>query len=251
MLDLDAVVPLLFNKVLVFTGAGISVPSGLPTFRGKGGLYEGENVYKLATPEGFFENPALVWNWYLYRIKKSIGAKPNKAHYGLVELENIAERFSLITSNVDDLHERAGSKNLFKLHGNILETKCTKCGNVEKLILDNFQKHFSKTNLPLCNCSGLLRPNVVWFGEYPDQKAIAQAQYELPSANIVLEIGQSGVVHYGFSEMAIMLGIPLIRINPGGYENHHGILHMKSSADIAVETIVNRLKLYKKRLTPR
>ncbi len=205
---------LLKGRALVFSGAGISAASGLPTFRGDGGLYEGLNPYELASPDAFHRHPATVWNWYLMRIRQGIDARPNPAHLALAELEKIAQRLTIVTSNVDPLHERAGSRRVYKLHGDILETRCTNCGWVHPLDLPAMPERCEDNVLPRCDCGGLLRPNVVWFGEYPNAEAIEAVREELPSADVVLEVGHSGTVSYGFTQLAVSAKIPAVRINP-------------------------------------
>lgn len=224
---------LLRGRVLAFTGAGISAASGLPTFTGQGGLYEGLNPYEIASPEAFHRRPATVWNWYLMRIREGITAQPNAAHHALAELEGIAQRMTVVTSNVDPLHERAGQRRLFKLHGDILQTRCTACGRVEPLRLEAMPERCEGDVLPRCACGGLLRPNVVWFGEYPREEAINVVREELPQADIVLEVGHSGTVSYGFTEMAASAGIPTVRINPEG-ERLRGVTLIQEGAEMAL-----------------
>jgi NAD-dependent deacetylase len=213
-MDLAQIGQLLRGDVLAFTGAGISAASGLPTFRGDGGLYEGLNPYELATQRAFSEHPATVWNWYLGRIHQGKDAVPNEAHLSLVDLEDVARRVTIITSNVDSLHEVAGSSRVFKLHGNLLESKCTRCGRIEPLNLDTLPRQIDSEHLFRCPCSGLLRPNVVWFGEMPDNRAVEAAFRGISEADIVLEIGTSGAVSYGFTEMAVEATTCVVRINP-------------------------------------
>jgi NAD-dependent deacetylase len=225
------------RKVVVLTGAGISAASGLPTFRGSDGLYEGLNPYELASPEAFAARPVTVWNWYLMRIHQGKHAEPNAAHYALADLENMAERCTLITSNVDPLHERAGSKRVFKLHGNILETRCTHCLTVKDLDVAALPDRYEKADVPLCSCGGRLRPNVVWFGEYPNQKAIRAAEEELPKADLVLEVGTSGVVSYGFTELAVSFGVPVVRVNPEGQAGP-GVLLVRQPAEEVLAAMI-------------
>lgn len=177
-------------------------------------MYEGKNAYELASPEGFRMNPVLVWNWYAMRIRAGISAQPNPGHIALKELEVVAEDVTIITSNVDELHERAGSKQVFHLHGRILQTLCTECARVDDLNVAKLGNPIASDCLPCCDCGGLLRPNVVWFGEYPWRDAIEQVATKLPLADIVLEVGHSGTVSYGFTESAAAMGIPVVRINP-------------------------------------
>jgi len=237
----DQIAALLLGRVLVLTGAGISVASGLPTFRGNEGLYEGLNPYELASPQAFARRPVTVWNWYLMRIREGINARPNAAHIALKELEDVSQRVNIVTSNVDSLHQMAGSKNVFRLHGDILETKCTNCGGVDDLETEFVRNDVTEETLPKCSCGELLRPNVVWFGEYPWPEGFETVQSELPQTDIVLEIGVSGVVGYGFTQVATRHGIPVVRINPGG-ENEYGVTLIREPAEVAVPRLINAAK---------
>lgn len=235
------------GNVLVLTGAGISAASGLPTFRGnEQSHYHGLNPYDLASPEAFAEHPVVVWNWYAMRIQQGRNAKPNAAHYALVEMEKLCRGMTLITSNVDPLHELAGSRRVYKLHGNILETKCTTCRRVEPLDMemipaDQTYAFNTERDLPTCPCGGRLRPNVVWFGEYPDFEAMEAAQRAIPLVDIGLEVGTSGVVSYGFSEILVALGTPVIRINPDA-RSETGVVSIPLRAEIGLPRLVESLR---------
>lgn len=244
MADLDQIdaeiVRRLRGNVLVLTGAGISVASGLPTFRGNEGLYEGLNPYELASPEAFAEHPVTVWNWYAMRIHQGKGAQPNAAHRALVDLESRARGFTLITSNVDPLHERAGSRRVYKLHGNILETKCLRCRAIEPLDVSKLPERFqSESELPVCACGGRLRPNVVWFGESPNIAALEAAQRSIPIVDVAIEVGTSGVVSYGIADILIALGTPLIRINPDAAPEP-GVIVLAGKAEDVLPDLVTR-----------
>ena len=148
------------DSIAVLTGAGISAESGIPTFRGPGGLWRNFRPEDLATPEAFARNPELVWEWYMWRRGLIASAQPNAAHRALANLQSVYSPFTLITQNVDDLHERAGSKDTLKIHGDIWINCCTAC--------DYEQTDTSTvyTRVPLCpRCDAPLRPGVVWFGE--------------------------------------------------------------------------------------
>jgi NAD-dependent deacetylase len=211
----DALLTRLQGRVFVQTGAGISVASGIRPFRGDEGLYKGLNPYDLASPEAFFSQPATVWNWYLMRVRNAWDCKPNPAHYALVDLDKNAAELTLVTSNVDSLHEMAGSSEVLHLHGDIMQTLCTGCGEVARLTPQKYPEEVDDETLPTCEtCGGLQRPNVVWFGERPWPEAITAIRVALPRAHVLLEVGTSGVVTYGLDEMAVRMGIPVIRINP-------------------------------------
>lgn len=240
-MDEEQIAAHLLGRVLVFTGAGISVASGLPTFRGNDGLYEGLNPYELASPQAFKKHPVTVWNWYLKRIREGIDAKPNAAHHALKQLENVAERVTIVTSNVDPLHQRAGSKNVYCLHGNILETLCTNCKGVDDLEREFITHDITQETLPHCSCGGLLRPNVVWFGEYPWPEGFEAVQEEMPKTNIVLEVGVSGQVSYGFTHIATRHEIPVVRINPDG-KKEFGVTLIAEPSEVALPRLVSAAK---------
>ncbi len=177
------------KNILVFTGAGISAESGIPTFRGKDGLWNKYNPQELATLEAFLKNPKLVWEWYDFRRKLIKEAKPNLAHLILAKWEKILP-LTIITQNVDELHQRAGSKNVIELHGNIWTLKCLSCSYQEK----NYEVPLKEIP-PICpKCHDLLRPGVVWFGEALPEDALKKAFALAQNADVCLVIGTSGVV---------------------------------------------------------
>jgi NAD-dependent deacetylase len=196
------------TKVAVLTGAGISAESGLSTFRGEGGLWEGHRAEDVATPEAFERDPNLVWRFYSARRKSLRQVGPNPAHEALTRLETFLDdgAFTLITQNVDDLHQRAGTMKILPMHGELVKIRCTACG----VITTNREE---LEELPTCSCGGLLRPHVVWFGEIPfflDQ--IAQV---LASANLFLVVGTSGWVYpaAGFIYQANAVGARTVGVN--------------------------------------
>ncbi len=179
------------GRVSVLTGAGISAESGVPTFRGPGGLWENYRPEELATPEAFARDPALVWRWYNWRRGLIARCRPNPAHMALVELEKAkGEGFTLITQNVDGLHEAAGSRRILELHGNIWRVRCTACG------VRYTERSLELPAPPSCReCGGLVRPDVVWFGEALDPQVLAKAWEAAQDAEVMLVIGTSAVVH--------------------------------------------------------
>jgi len=177
------------QRVAVLTGAGISAESGVPTFRGEGGLWRKYRSQELATPEAFAANPGLVWEFYNWRRSLINEVEYNPAHRALAELEGKVPRFTLISQNVDGLHLRAGSKNLLEIHGNIWKVRCTKCGKVTVA----FTPDLGTT--PRCeDCKGLLRPHVVWFGENLDHDILQAALDASMNCDVMLVIGTSAVV---------------------------------------------------------
>jgi len=177
------------RDVAVLTGAGISAESGIPTFReALTGLWERYRPEALATPEGFLRDPQLVWAWYRARRQAIAGAKPNPGHHALVAIERRVPRFTLITQNVDGLHRQAGHRELIELHGNIERVKCFDCGRAPAAFDD-------PEAVPRCaRCGGLLRPDVVWFGEMLPERAIARAQDAAQRCDLFLSVGTSNVV---------------------------------------------------------
>lgn len=172
------------KRIAVLTGAGISAESGLPTFRGADGLWRGFRAEEMATPDAFARNPRLVWDWYEWRREAVIRARPNAAHRCLVEIELHAEQFTLITQNVDDLHERAGSRNILHLHGEILVTRCTRCKRETRKRVASHD----------CSCGGLFRPGVVWFGEHLPEDLWERAQQAARTCDLLIVVGTSGQV---------------------------------------------------------
>lgn len=178
------------QSLFVLTGSGISAESGLPTFRGVGGLWRTHRVEELASPEGFARDPVLVWRWYNERKAAHARAKPNAGHEALVRLENLAADFTLATQNVDSLHLLAGSRNVLELHGNLREARCTRC---------DARRPFETTGMPLDridhDCGGRFRPEIVWFGESLPPAVWYEAQRAAMRADVILVIGTSAVVY--------------------------------------------------------
>jgi NAD-dependent deacetylase len=177
------------TSLAVLTGAGISAESGVPTFRGAGGLWKDYRPEELANAEAFAKNPKLVWEWYNWRREIIAKALPNAGHRALVEFEKRKPRFTLITQNVDGLHDRAGSGKILKLHGDIWRMKCTACGANwpdRRVPLPKLPPH--------CQCGGLTRPAVVWFGEPLAGGMMKEAEHAATSAQVFLVIGTSAVV---------------------------------------------------------
>jgi NAD-dependent deacetylase len=178
------------QQVVVLTGAGVSAESGLSTFRDpQTGLWSKFRPEELATPEAFQRNPKLVWEWYDWRRQKVAEAKPNLAHYALAEIERHVPKFTLITQNIDNFHQAAGSQNVIELHGNLARTKCFEDGKVVESWPPTDEVP------PRCpRCGGLLRPDVVWFGEMLPVQALKTAQAEAKACDLFFSIGTSGTV---------------------------------------------------------
>jgi len=201
------------RRVAVLTGAGISQPSGIPTFRDATGLWKDFDIEEYATPQAYARNPQKVWDWYAWRYQKVTQAQPNRAHQLLVALEQrVGEGFTLVTQNVDGLHSRAGSSRLVELHGNIARGRCERCG--QRFPLPDPAHFVPPPCCPFCNARG--RPDVVWFGEMLPAGAFEQAERAFLEAEVALVIGTSAEVEPAASlaRLAHLSGAYLIEINP-------------------------------------
>jgi len=178
------------RRVVALTGAGISAESGVPTFRGKDGLWRQYRAESLATPEAFARDPALVWEWYDWRRGLIAPVGPNPGHAVLAAWEDRFEDFAVITQNVDGLHRKAGTKNLLELHGNIWRARCTREGTVREILTTPLPEV-----PPLCpDCGALLRPDIVWFGESLDPDVLDRAFALSAGCEALFVIGTSSVV---------------------------------------------------------
>mgnify|MGYP001056533901 CR=1 FL=1 len=208
------------RHIAALTGAGISAESGLPTFRDpQTGLWARYRPQELATPEAFARDPALVWRWYEWRRSLVAAAEPNAAHRALVRIETLAPRFTLITQNVDGLHERAGSRNVIELHGRIQRTKCSREGRLVETWDDD------GTVPPRCpSCNAPLRPDVVWFGEMLPPGVLERAADAVSECDALLVIGTSGVVYpaAGLVPLARRAGAAIVVVNTAAPETPPG-----------------------------
>lgn len=197
------------ESVTVLTGAGVSAESGVPTFRGAGGLWKQFRPTDLATPKAFARSPELVWEWYGWRRSVIANIEPNAAHYSLADLERRATRFTLITQNVDGLHHRAGSKSVLEIHGSIWQLRCTHCAR------EWTDRSVPLALPPLCECGELARPGVVWFGENLPANIWSAAQQATTSCDVFIVVGTSAVVYpaAGLVPLARASGAKIIEIN--------------------------------------
>ncbi len=197
-------------SVAVLTGAGISAESGIPTFRGPGGLWRTYRAEDLATPQAFARDPQLSWEWYDWRRANIATAQPNAGHLALAELERRVPGFTLITQNVDGLHDRAGSRRIQKIHGDIWTLRCTACGCEWR------DPRPSLPELPpRCGCGGIPRPGVVWFGEGLPEDIWTAAVEAARTAELMLVVGTSALVYpaAGLVQLAQLAGAKVVEIN--------------------------------------
>jgi NAD-dependent deacetylase len=206
------------RHVVVITGAGISAESGIRTFRDTmQGLWKDFDPQKLATPEAFDADPEMVTRWYDWRRQGCLAADPNPGHLALARLEHLltarGREFTLLTQNVDRLHQKAGSRNVVEVHGSIIEWRCTRTGRKTIPGHEPFAEFPPKS--PFAD-GALLRPDVVWFGEALPDSALAIAEDVLTRCDVFLSVGTSSVVYpaAGFAELAMHRGAGVIEVNP-------------------------------------
>lgn len=198
------------RSVAVLTGAGVSAESGVPTFRDNNGLWNQFRAEDLATPQAFERDPKLVWEWYDWRRRSISKAKPNAGHGALAALEDRVDNFTLITQNVDGLHDDAGSRNVLNVHGSIWIMRCTGCG------VERVDRTVPLPQIPpRCGCGALLRPGVVWFGEALPGDVWQKAEQAASHADLFLVIGTSALVYpaAGLATIAKHAGAKVIEIN--------------------------------------
>jgi NAD-dependent deacetylase len=223
------------KKIVFVTGAGISQESGIPTFRGKEGLWRKYDPMKLATIDAFYEDPKLVWEWYEERRQNILAANPNLGHVAIAELEK-HKQVSVLTQNIDGLHQRAGSTQVYELHGSIITIKCTVCDFKDKII-----SNFSQLP-PLCKCGNILRPDVVWFGESLPQDIWNSAIEQACSCDVMVVVGTSLAVSPAnlLPVYAKQNGAALIEVNPEQTPMSSSMtLSLRSFAAKALPEIIN------------
>jgi NAD-dependent deacetylase len=209
------------QHLAIVTGAGISAESGIPTFRDAlTGLWENYQAEKMASEKGFLNDSDLVWGWYEWRRQKILQCSPNRAHEVIAKLASKLPKVTLITQNVDDLHERAGSKNVLHLHGSIHKARCINCNtpytHPDTKLTDDILPE-CRIAPPKCEkCDDLIRPGVVWFGEMLPTDTLKQAEEAAQECDLMLVVGTSGIVYpaANIPFLAIERGVTSIQVNP-------------------------------------
>ena len=180
------------KSIVFFTGAGISAESGIPTFRGENGIWNKLKPEELANFNAFLKNPDMVWEWYQHRRSIIYETGPNPAHKSIAEMEKYFDEVAVVTQNVDNLHRRAGSTKVYELHGNIERNYCIDC--LEPY--DDLKLDYKEKKVPRCNeCGGLIRPDIVWFGEMLPQEVFAEGERKAEASDICFIVGTSAVVY--------------------------------------------------------
>lgn len=202
----------LARRVAVLTGAGVSAESGLATFRAADGLWEGHRVEDVATPEAFVRNPLLVWEFYEMRRIQAAAAEPNPAHRAIAKLQERFEDFTLITQNVDGLHQRAGSAGVLEVHGSLWKIECRKCG----ITREDWQTPLASLPPTCQNCGSIERPAIVWFGEGLPEAVFLKAAEAVDRSDLLLVVGTSAQVYpiAGLIPAARRTGSLVIEVNP-------------------------------------
>jgi NAD-dependent deacetylase len=186
------------DRVFVLTGSGISAESGIPTFRGSGGVWRDYRVEEVASPDAWARDPALVWDFYSMRRRVAAAAKPNPGHYALAELgQRLGNRLLLCTQNVDNLHEQAGSQRVLHMHGELFKSRCDTC---RRPPFPDSNCYEAPAEIPRCSCGGRIRPHICWFGEVPYE--LDRVFSALDDCTIFAAIGTSGVVEPAASLVA-------------------------------------------------
>lgn len=186
------------DQVFILSGAGVSAESGIPTFRGAGGLWRNHRIEEVASPYAWARDPALVWEFYSMRRRVAVAARPNPAHAALAQLERkLAGRMFLCTQNVDNLHEQAGSRRVLHMHGELFKSRCDTCPRPP---FADESRYEPPASIPRCECGGQIRPHICWFGEVPFE--LNRIFAALDRCTIFVAVGTSGVVEPAASFVA-------------------------------------------------
>jgi NAD-dependent deacetylase len=231
-------------QVTVLSGAGISAESGVPTFRDvETGLWAEVDPYEISSAHGWRANPEKVWAWYLWRHYMMDAVHPNNGHHAVAAWQDHAD-VHVVTQNVDDLHERAGSRNVYHLHGNLFEFQCDACGSRFEGNLPAMPEPVESVDPPQCPCGGLIRPNVVWFGEALPEAAWQRSVHAVLTADVVVVVGTSSIVYpaAGLPEMALARGTAVIEVNPERTPlSDSATVSLRETAAGALPTLLQRL----------
>lgn len=231
-------------RITVLSGAGISAESGVPTFRDdKDGLWAQVDPYEVASARGWSQNPERVWGWYLWRYHLASRVEPNAGHRAIAAWQDHAEVI-VATQNVDDLHERAGSAPVHHLHGNLFEFRCASCGTPYTGELPAMPEPELEVEPPKCHCGGLIRPDIVWFGEPLPDEPWQRAVEATTTADVVVVVGTSGIVYpaAGLPELALARGTAVIEVNPESTPlSANATVSMRESASQALPDLLQRL----------
>lgn len=230
------------TRVAVITGAGMSAESGVPTFRGAGGLWRSFRAADLATPQAFARDPATVWAWYRWRQRLIAEAEPNAGHATLARQQALRPGWRVLTQNVDGLHQRAGSDAVIELHGSIWRTRCVSCGQTRELYPQRVDAEDAP--LPRCFCGSLMRPDVVWFGEALDPQVTSAAWTIVEEAETVIVVGTSAVVFpvAALPHVAQARNVPVVEINVEDTPLTASVTHVvRATAATALAALERRL----------
>lgn len=235
------------RHVAVLTGAGVSAESGIKTFRDPDGLWAKLNPAELASVNGFMSNPEMVWDWYQHRREIVYESKPNPGHYAIAEMEKLFPVFTLITQNVDRLHQTAGSSKVIELHGNIIDNHCFDCKKpfTGTILTDSKQ-------LPRCpDCGGMIRPSVVWFGEMLPQGALEDAGLAAEDCDVFFSVGTSAEVYpaANLPYQAKNNGAYVVEVNPN-HTSLSGYVDVKIplASGVALPLLLEQFKIYKEKM---
>ena len=228
------------RHVCILTGAGVSAESGVPTFReAQDGLWAKYRAEELATPEAFLADPVLIWKWYRWRRELVANAEPNPGHYAIAQLADLVPHLTLVTQNVDNMHQRAGSKNVVEFHGNIFENRCFADGTL--------QACDDATAVPICSaCGSNLRPGVVWFGEAIPEQALNDSCAAASDCSVFLSVGTSSLVYpaAGLADLARQHGATVAEINPNPTMNSASFdFSLAGNSGVILPELVNSLSL--------
>lgn len=233
------------RHVVVFTGAGVSAESGIPTFRDAlTGLWETFDAEMLATPAAFLRDPQLVWGWYEWRRKLVMRARPNPAHLAIARLASLVPNLTVITQNVDDLHERAGSRGVIHLHGSFFSPRCFTCSSPHMLTPGEPDQPDGGRRLepPRCgHCGGRIRPGVVWFGEALPEDAYGKAAQAVRDCNVMFSIGTSSLVYpaAALPFTAAERGAKVVQVNPAATDlDDVAFINLRGSAGTVMDRLI-------------